>query len=81
MPPIILSQKCRTPTVCVRHQGSGNVSIRREPQLFGGCSPDMVEGVVDGTFLRPALMLFEIGLQLRFGFIGVRDKFPSRPEC
>jgi hypothetical protein len=41
----------------------------------------MVEGVVDGTFLRPALMLFEIRLQLRFGFIGVRYKFPSRPEC
>jgi len=41
----------------------------------------MVEGVVDGALLWPALMLFKIGLQLRFGLIGVRYKFPSRPEC
>ena len=30
-------------------------------------SPDVVESVVDRTLLWPALMLFEIGLQLRFG--------------
>jgi hypothetical protein len=44
-------------------------------------SPDVVEGLVDGTLLRPALMLFKIGLQLGFGLIGVGNKFPSRPKC
>jgi hypothetical protein len=39
------------------------------------------EGVVDGALLRPALMLFEIGLQLGFGFIGVRYKFLSGAKC
>jgi len=41
----------------------------------------VVENVVDRTLLWPTLMFFEIGLQLRFGFIGVSYKFPSRPEC
>jgi hypothetical protein len=40
----------------------------------------VVEGVVDGTFLGPALMFFEIGLELSFGFIGVDDKFPPGSE-
>jgi hypothetical protein len=43
-------------------------------------SPDVVEGVVDGALLRPALMLFKIGLQLRFGLIGIRYKFAACPE-
>jgi hypothetical protein len=42
--------------------------------------PDVVEGVIDGALLRLALMLFEVGLKLLFGFFGVGDKFPSRPE-
>jgi hypothetical protein len=40
----------------------------------------VVEDVVDGTFLGPALMFFEIGLELSFGFIGVDDKFPPGSE-
>jgi len=40
----------------------------------------VVEDVVDGTFLGPALMFFEIGLELGFGFIGVDDKFPPGSE-
>ncbi|MGC1224340.1 MAG: hypothetical protein WA872_21375 [Candidatus Sulfotelmatobacter sp.] len=35
----------------------------------------MVEGIIDDTFFRLALMLFEIGLQLGLGLIRVNDKF------
>jgi hypothetical protein len=44
-------------------------------------SSDVVERVVDGTFLWPALMLFEIGLKLLFGFVGIDQKLPACAEC
>jgi hypothetical protein len=44
-------------------------------------SADVVEGIVDGTLLGTALMLFKIGLQLGLGLFGVGDQFPSRPKC
>jgi hypothetical protein len=73
MPEIILSQKCRPP-FC-------KPALSRRDGTDGAYSPNVVEGVVDGALLWPALMLFEIGLQLRFGFIGVSYKFLSCPEC
>jgi hypothetical protein len=36
--------------------------------------------VVDGAFFWPALVLFKIGLQLRFGLIGVGNKFLPRAK-
>jgi hypothetical protein len=41
----------------------------------------VVERIVDSALLWPALVFFEIGLQLRFGFIGIGYEFPARPEC
>jgi hypothetical protein len=69
----ILSQKCRAPF--------GKAGLSRCDRNDGAYSPDVVEGIVDGTLLWPAFMLFEIGLQLRFGLIGVSYKFLSCPEC
>jgi hypothetical protein len=61
--------------------GDAMVQILQPALAKKSVSPDVVESVVDCALFRPALMLFEVGLQLRFGLIGVRYKFPSRPEC
>ena len=45
-----------------------------------GYLPDVVERVIDGTLFRPALMFFEIGFKLLFGFLGINQKLPPRPE-
>ena len=37
--------------------------------------PNVVERIVDSALFRPALMLFEIGLQLGFSLIRINDKF------
>jgi hypothetical protein len=64
----------KTPTAGWR---GGFVETRFEDEVR---SPDVVEGIVDGALLWPALMLFKIGLQLRFGLVGIRYKFASCPE-
>jgi hypothetical protein len=43
-------------------------------------SPDVEKCVVNGAFLRPALVLFEIGLKLSFGLVGVGNKFLARAK-
>jgi hypothetical protein len=40
----------------------------------------VAERVIDGALFWPALVLFEIGLQLRFGFFRIDYKFTARPK-
>jgi hypothetical protein len=72
-PGLSYRRKCRTAL-------ARRLSLRRDGNDQARL-PDVFEGVVDRTLLWPAFMLFKIGLELCFGFIGVRYEFPSRSEC
>jgi hypothetical protein len=54
---------------------------RAEESKSGAESPDPAERVVHGALFGPALVLFEIGLQLRFSFICVSYELRARAEC
>ena len=41
---------------------------------------DLLQHIIDRATLRLALMLVKVGLELLFGFIGVKQKFLARPE-
>jgi hypothetical protein len=44
------------------------------------CLPDLLQSIIDRSALWLALMLVEIGLELLFRFVGIKQKLLARPE-
>lgn len=47
---------------------------------IGSHSAYVLQDVIDGARLWPALVLIEIGLQLLLGLVSVQEKLLARPE-